>query len=703
MAKDDKHAMRKDTNTDHEKQKKNKDEVKTRGNDKKDRKNKKTTEKVNKPASNLCTIDVMEESGKSESLDNSEEAHEIRDISEEFKSFILGEDLHSSRKETKAETKEMEIDINVEESEEKTTEETKNNKRNRSMENTNDEISDTEIDAERAGDEVTSIDSNIKRIDDMINRILTICDRHPEAKKEIKLTVECLRAACEWMCHDYHKKIYAGRKIEQERRKVRVINATHGTQDEEIRTYAETATQTETAEEIRAEILNQKIEKATEVEEVIELIKEEWPESCYKISEIKTTTDYEIPKGWDMLVLLDPSKTNESETQKNLIKRHPDAMELLDDWEEGKIEYVERTVKNSKEKMKTNIIYVAPIKTEETRKKNQIKIWETINNFIEGLDKQEIKNQQIGIVTSEELKTEDVNKIVEMRGRKSEYRFAILQKTEKLSRVEYRRQQSQLNERTNEVLIIKAGDKEYANVVKEIKDKVNIQETTVNITSINKTLKGDVCIRVQKDKRGGANELQRILKDKVEGIKVTVKSREELFHILDVEPDEADEKVVEILERKIDVGQGIVKIIRSRPMRNGNKIVTVTVEKKGAEVLKEVNSVKVGWTNCRVRQNVTVERCYRCMQFGHATRNCEGTERANRCYNCDKEGHIAQECKEQSYCTTCKTEGHRADSMKCESYRKRIIEERRKMTREKRKGQGYEHKGYERLQENDGK
>nr|XP_049707729.1 uncharacterized protein LOC126056927 [Helicoverpa armigera] len=67
------------------------------------------------------------------------------------------------------------------------------------------------------------------------------------------------------------------------------------------------------------------------------------------------------------------------------------------------------------------------------------------------------------------------------------------------------------------------------------------------------------------------------------------------------------------------------------------------------------NRIYINWTSCPVRDFTLVTRCFKCQQYGHASKTCKSI--TSTCSHCGAEGHTTQECssKEQPpKCATCK-------------------------------------------------
>ena len=76
----------------------------------------------------------------------------------------------------------------------------------------------------------------------------------------------------------------------------------------------------------------------------------------------------------------------------------------------------------------------------------------------------------------------------------------------------------------------------------------------------------------------------------------------------------------------------------------GNKKAYLLLEEARALKLLKAAHIKIGWVSCRVRRRKELNRCYRCLGFGHMAADCRGPDRSRCCWRCGEEGHIAGSC-----------------------------------------------------------
>ena len=98
-------------------------------------------------------------------------------------------------------------------------------------------------------------------------------------------------------------------------------------------------------------------------------------------------------------------------------------------------------------------------------------------------------------------------------------------------------------------------------------------------------------------------------------------------------------------ESEIEVTVSLTK----RPYRENRKAFVLLEEEKALKLLKAAH-IKIRWVSCRVRKKKEINRCYRCLGFGHIAVDCRGPDRSRCCWRCGEEGHTAGSCTWQPRC-----------------------------------------------------
>ncbi|KAI4459448.1 zinc finger cchc-type superfamily [Holotrichia oblita] len=233
----------------------------------------------------------------------------------------------------------------------------------------------------------------------------------------------------------------------------------------------------------------------------------------------------------------------------------------------------------------------------------------------------------------------------------------------------------------SEKVIIKAGGKKYADILRSVKSSINIDEAGIKVKAIKRTTKGDVMVEIQGGMDKAVALRQEIIK-KNEDALVEIKNKSGIIYVSGIDGDVDSSELMHAIKDCVGGAAQLhdIEVLSLRPTQYGSQNATVALKKEWARELCKKETIRIGWTPCRIRQRFNIVRCYRCLEFGHYKKECQGEDRKETCLKCGKAGHRAKECKEESYCTTCKRKGHRADQTRCPHFRKLIQEKVKERT-----------------------
>ncbi|KAK9753027.1 Zinc knuckle [Popillia japonica] len=226
--------------------------------------------------------------------------------------------------------------------------------------------------------------------------------------------------------------------------------------------------------------------------------------------------------------------------------------------------------------------------------------------------------------------------------------------------------QTRKKEKEETVVTIKAGGKSYVDVVKKLKDEVDIGKIGVKIGKIRKTGNEDLMLVVE----GGqqmASTLEKEIKNKIENIKVVTQAKEmTTLYIIGMDPTSNEEEVEQAIARETNLRETEIQV-------------------KGK--IRRTDS------NSRVAQ-----RKSHCLNPAKENANWMGgmrakVDRSDECYKCGSKGHRSKECKNEEKCTKCNVAGHRADQIKCPYFRKMVEQKRKEKIESMRKNGGAKTKG----------
>ena len=92
--------------------------------------------------------------------------------------------------------------------------------------------------------------------------------------------------------------------------------------------------------------------------------------------------------------------------------------------------------------------------------------------------------------------------------------------------------------------------------------------------------------------------------------------------------------------------------LTKRPYRGNRKAFILLEEAKALKLLKAAH-IKIGWVSSRVPRKKALNRCYRCLGFGHIAADCRGPDRSRCCWRCGEEVHTVGSCTRQPRCYLC--------------------------------------------------
>lgn len=258
-----------------------------------------------------------------------------------------------------------------------------------------------------------------------------------------------------------------------------------------------------------------------------------------------------------------------------------------------------------------------------------------------------------------------------------------------------KKEEGNISRRTNratrsrlpEAVAVKPKDKacSYADVLRNIKAKIDPAALGVEISKIRQTRGGELLIEIAKG-AGKADELKNAVAHALgEDARVRNMKRSITTEIRDLDGATEENEVVNAI--KSFAPEDDFDFIKVRALRKAfgeTQVAIVTMPTTTADAILKVGKLRIGWIMCRIREKTPVKRCFRCFGFGHFARECKGPDRSKLCRLCGKEGHFARECKGQPLCAACNDRNepggaqHILGSSKCGSYRRGIQEELRK-------------------------
>ncbi|KAK9695122.1 hypothetical protein QE152_g33067 [Popillia japonica] len=318
---------------------------------------------------------------------------------------------------------------------------------------------------------------------------------------------------------------------------------------------------------------------------------------------------------------------------------------------------------------KSSAVHLLPLNIDATGVNDMEAVYEKIVQLKENISMHPTEN--ISLVISEGLKFSYVRKIYEYVFTKQKLKIKLLTQTP-ISDPKQRKKKEE------SIVTVKAQGKSFVDIVKKLKEEVNIDNIGVKVKKLQKTGKG--CLRLTVD--GGqdmANLLQNEIKRKIDDVQVaTRKLGMTTIFVLGMDPTTRGEEVRHAIAADIKVNETDIKIRAIRTGKNEEQTVIAEIPSDQALPLIKLRKLRIGWTECGIRERIDIVRCFRCLQYGHKTRECKAQiDRSKDCIKCGEASHKGKDCTNRNRCVKCNMDGHRADQFKCPYFTK-LVEDMRK-------------------------
>ena len=227
--------------------------------------------------------------------------------------------------------------------------------------------------------------------------------------------------------------------------------------------------------------------------------------------------------------------------------------------------------------------------------------------------------------------------------------------------------------RETDAIILKTEDRSYAEVLREVKQKVRPEETNTKIRDVRKTRDGRILLAVEKGP--GTGKLKQQIEKEIAGITITEsKNRQTTIHVLDMDAVTSKEEIEEALLQQFEIQAKDFSVKSLRPTAIGKQIATIAANRETAQKFLHKGKVKIGWLVCRMRERIYLQKCYRCLEYGHKKQSCVGPSRETICFKCGQEGHKEKSCTNSEYCWVCNKKDHKYGTLKCPEYKEKISE-----------------------------
>lgn len=218
-----------------------------------------------------------------------------------------------------------------------------------------------------------------------------------------------------------------------------------------------------------------------------------------------------------------------------------------------------------------------------------------------------------------------------------------------------RRERPKRPQNRPDAVVIKPKDgHSYADVLRNLREKINPEETEVAVQSVRKTKGGSLLLIMGKGGRKDEFRDAIIGTLKEEAVVQSMKSKATI-EIQDLDSLTTEEEVIRAIKSVTKSANEDIVVRLTTTNSREQKRAFVSLLVADANILLEKRRILIGWTYCRMRYKEEEKRCYQCFESGHKQWDCKGPDRKGMgmCIRCGQKGHKMKECRNPPNCCVC--------------------------------------------------
>lgn len=231
-----------------------------------------------------------------------------------------------------------------------------------------------------------------------------------------------------------------------------------------------------------------------------------------------------------------------------------------------------------------------------------------------------------------------------------------------------------LRKKPEAFILKKTGEVTYADMLRKMKTDPSLSEFGKQVRKIRRTQQGELLLEI----KGNAStnvpkfrgELEATLKDLA-----SVRTGAQRTALICSGLDEAT-SAEDLHSSLVSQFPGILlqpeDVKGLRRMRDGTQVASLLMSANDAIAVIKRGAVTVGWSRCRIIQDVRPTKCYRCLGYGHRAANCKAPDRSDCCLRCGEKGHKAKGCNAPPKCLICSSDvdqNHMTGGYSCPTYK----------------------------------
>lgn len=229
--------------------------------------------------------------------------------------------------------------------------------------------------------------------------------------------------------------------------------------------------------------------------------------------------------------------------------------------------------------------------------------------------------------------------------------------------------------RGDAIVVKMTGKLSYADLLRKVRADPALKEMGSNVVRTRRTQAGEMLFELKKDPSVHSSNYKGLIEKSLgEEGQVKALSQRALIEVKNLDEITSTDDLQYAMREQLGM-EVASSDIRLRKAYGKMQIVTVNVPEAAASEMLKAAKLRVGWSVCTLTAKRQLERCFRCLGFGHRAGNCKAPDRSKLCRRCGDEGHFANGCTKPPRCLLCTTEAgnrHATGGPACPAY-KRVI------------------------------
>ncbi|XP_025200584.1 uncharacterized protein LOC112598372 [Melanaphis sacchari] len=190
-------------------------------------------------------------------------------------------------------------------------------------------------------------------------------------------------------------------------------------------------------------------------------------------------------------------------------------------------------------------------------------------------------------------------------------------------------------------ILVETGKSEFPELVKKIRGGVNREVTGDHIVGIRQTKAGSLLIELKGDQQQIEVVRAEVSRTARENVEIRSLHQKTMVEIRDLDQWSDSEEVAGAVAFETGINRDAIKVVSVRKRFGGTQPAMVLVPSAACKKMLAHCRIRVGLVNCRVRLGGSRIRCFKCLSFGHMSKECKGPDRSSCCRRCGSTGHRA--------------------------------------------------------------